>query len=251
VIYRAVLLPKGASWSTASATATKCGFDNQDDDLNGTTDDIGELGWFGSNDALVYDVDGIGVGHDVSLSELLAFDVQVFDPEAQVRRLSTGGDALLPEDPGWSDSTATAIARGAFVNLFYASDLYQFGNSNRLSFFSGVPAFRDSNNDGQYSSGERWLGVPFLSTQGTGYCTWSIHYERNGVDDDGDNPAKIDEGTNGFDDDSTNGVDDVGERETSPPYPYPLRGIQVKIRVIEPDTRQIRQMTLVSDFIPE
>ncbi len=116
------------------------------------------------------------------------------------------------------------------------------------------------------------------------YCTWSGHYERNGVDDNGDvtqgldgqwgragvdddgngvndNEAEagspgsddpnVDIGTDGFDNDNTNGVDDVGERETSPPYPVPLRGIQVKIRAIDPASRQIRQVTVVSDFIPE
>lgn len=41
------------------------------------------------------------------------------------------------------------------------------------------------------------------------------------------------------------------ERETSPPYPFPLRGIQVRIRLIEPDTRQVRQSTVISEFIPE
>jgi hypothetical protein len=112
------------------------------------------------------------------------------------------------------------------------------------------------------------------------YCTWSNHYERNGVDEDGDN--ETDEGTNGFDDplvddsgqlvlDTNNnpqyldGVDDVGdgyypapnnnavrgENETLAPYPVPLRGIQIRIRTWDPDSRQIRQVTVISDFVPE
>ena len=76
-----------------------------------------------------------------------------------------------------------------------------------------------------------------------------MDYERNGVDDDGN--GVIDQGTNGFDDDGTNGVDDVGERETSPPYPVPLRGIRVSIRAIEPGSRQVRQVSVMSDFLPE
>jgi hypothetical protein len=71
------------------------------------------------------------------------------------------------------------------------------------------------------------------------YCTWSTHYERGGNANDG------------FDNDNQNGVDDVGERATCPPYPVPLRGIQVKMRAIEPDSRQIRQVSVVADFIPE
>jgi hypothetical protein len=63
---------------------------------------------------------------------------------------------------------------------------------------------------------------------------------------------------NGFDDQIAetgavaNGVvDDDVEKLTSPPYPHPLRGIQVKIRVFEPDSRQIREVTVVQEFLPQ
>jgi hypothetical protein len=76
-----------------------------------------------------------------------------------------------------------------------------------------------------------------------------MFYEHDGEDQD--SALGADQGTNGIDDDGLNGVDDVGERETSPPYPVPLRGIQVRLRIIDRDTRQVRQMTVSSDFIPE
>jgi hypothetical protein len=69
------------------------------------------------------------------------------------------------------------------------------------------------------------------------------------VNQDGD--TFTDESTNGIDDDNQNGVDDYGERETVPPYPQPLRGLQVKIRVYEPGTRQMRQATVTTDFLAE
>lgn len=81
------------------------------------------------------------------------------------------------------------------------------------------------------------------------YDTWSFHYEHDGFDQDGD--GVIDEGTNGFDDNGAGGVDDATEWETSPPYPVALRGIQVKIRVFEPDSRHIREVTVVQDFLPK
>jgi len=81
------------------------------------------------------------------------------------------------------------------------------------------------------------------------YDTWSLSYERDGLDEDGD--SLIDQGADGIDNNGLNGVDDVGERETSPPYPVPLRGIQVRIRILDRDTRQVRQMTVSTDFIPE
>ncbi len=61
----------------------------------------------------------------------------------------------------------------------------------------------------------------------------------------------VGQGVNGFDDNGINGVDDADELRTSPPYPVPLRGIQVKIRVFEPDSRQVREVTVVQDFLPQ
>jgi hypothetical protein len=43
----------------------------------------------------------------------------------------------------------------------------------------------------------------------------------------------------------------MSERETSPPYPYPLRGLRVKIRVYEPTSKQVREITIVQSFVPE
>ena len=45
-----------------------------------------------------------------------------------------------------------------------------------------------------------------------------------------------------------NGPDDPLERETSPPYPFPLYGVQVKVRLYEPESRQIRETTVTRNF---
>jgi hypothetical protein len=83
------------------------------------------------------------------------------------------------------------------------------------------------------------------------YDTWSTHYEAmgtaratNGFDDPGNDATGSVTAANGI-------VDDDTEKLTSPPYPHPLRGIQVKIRVFEPDSRQIREVTVVQDFLPQ
>ncbi len=54
-----------------------------------------------------------------------------------------------------------------------------------------------------------------------------------------------------MDDDNDGIVDDDSEKLTSPPYPYPLRGIQVKIRTFDPDSKQPREATVVQDFLPQ
>jgi hypothetical protein len=94
------------------------------------------------------------------------------------------------------------------------------------------------------------------------YDTWSTHYEANGRDENTDGTP--DTGTNGRDDNSDGQIDEppydsngdgiydaVGELETSPPYPYPLRGIEVRIRCYEPSSRQVRQVTIRQTFVPQ
>jgi prepilin-type N-terminal cleavage/methylation domain-containing protein len=75
------------------------------------------------------------------------------------------------------------------------------------------------------------------------YDTWSASYygaaASNGLDD---NAA----GQPGY-----GLVDDDTERTYPPPYPIPLRGIQVKIRIYEPDSKQIREVTVKQDFLPQ
>ncbi|MBA4016383.1 MAG: hypothetical protein C0483_04270 [Pirellula sp.] len=88
--------------------------------------------------------------------------------------------------------------------------------------------------------------------------TWSTHYEYDGVDNDFD--GVIDELTNGVDDNANGLVDEpdatvsngayIGELEAPPPYRSPLRGIKVTIRVMEPDSKEVREVTVVHEFVP-
>jgi hypothetical protein len=94
------------------------------------------------------------------------------------------------------------------------------------------------------------------------YDTWSTHYEQDGIFQraswDG-NAANwpnnagpvIDAGMDGLDNDGINGVDDSAEQEAPPPYTAPLRAMQIKIRVFDPDSRQVRDVTLEHEFMPE
>jgi hypothetical protein len=203
---------------------------------------------------------GTNYGEDVMVSDALSFDVRVFDPEAPIRQPiptppETFRETLVPGDPGFfsgwladpsnQNRPVDTIGLGAFVDLGYgAQSCFEATSTNTLprgwSTFSGNPNVRSG----------FWSGNTANAAWRYGYCTWATHYERNGIDDDND--GQTDEGTNGLDESPyNNGIDDVGERETSPPYPAPLRGIQVKIRAIDVDSRQIRQVTVVSDFIPE
>jgi hypothetical protein len=141
------------------------------------------------------------------------------------------------------------------------------------SLSAAPPWFFDSNELPDIYIASRPINQRWLSQRSPGYSvydTWSFHYENNGVNDDQlrsdgntwqvvDND--VDEGTNGMEDVGSYsdgyttsprlGVDDTGERETVPPYDRPLRGMQVLMRVYEPDSRAIRQVRVNQHFMPE
>lgn len=62
----------------------------------------------------------------------------------------------------------------------------------------------------------------------------------------------VDAGTDGLDNTgSTAGVDDIAEQETSAPFPVKLRGIKISIRMEDPATRQVKQMSVAKEFVSQ
>jgi type II secretory pathway pseudopilin PulG len=172
--------------------------------------------------APAYALTGDRTGEDVMLSNVLAADIRVFDRLAQVKASEDGVEALSPGDPGYSETIThghATLGLGAYVDLYYS----RYAPGVPVTEFSGAPDSKSG------------------LTTGT-YDTWSLGYELI-------SPAPA---FDGIDNPPTNGaVDDVAERISSPPYPVPLRGVQIRLRVLEPETRQVRQSTIVQDFIPE
>jgi hypothetical protein len=211
---------------------------------------------------------GPNIGEDRLLSQLLAFDVRVFDPAAPIRAdnetLATSVGTVQPGDPGWDNAVTAAtpypiVGAGAYVDMGY----------NR---YLGSPAITS-----QFSAAPSYIGpAAYQTALGYTYDTWAASYERDGYNQKSNDPTfsavtppppprffdpsvffdpslprQADLATNGTDDNNNGLVDDPLERDTVPPYGYPLRGLQVKIRVYEPGTRQMRQATIVADFIHE
>jgi hypothetical protein len=63
--------------------------------------------------------------------------------------------------------------------------------------------------------------------------------------------ASIDAGFDGLDNDGVLGPDDAGERETSPPFPVALRGLRVSVRMEDRGTRQVKQMSVATEFVSQ
>jgi len=181
---------------------------------------------------------GAALGEDIALTSVLSFDVRAYDPKVELHNgkhqdaakgISYG--ALVPGDARSAGDVTYAKAPpynprrfGGYVNL---------GHGVGPSDFAGPPAPLSK------------LTVPT-------YDTWPYLYEKDGIDQDGD--KSVDEGTDGIDDVITGVkgiVDDPEERETSPPYPVPLRGISICVRVIERSTKRVRQQTVAASFVPD
>ena len=171
-------------------------------------------------------------GEDVILTNVIAFDVRVYDPQAVVP-LASGTVWRLPGDPGYATASGTA-GSGAYVDLGWRG---------------GTPVLRT----GTFPpAGQTALGSAGVCVSGTRslpastYDTWSRHYESNGVDNDGD--GVVDEGSAGADTNGDGWLEYSADAETSPPYPVTLRGIEVRLRCYEPRSKQVRQITIRHSF---
>ena len=202
-------------------------------------------------DGLVFTGAGLHprIGEDVILTNVLAFDIRVFDPAAPVK--VQNDVAVVPIDPGF-DTAGVVVANGAYVDLGWGGGPV----SATLAGSPHAPRFADL---GDPRSG---LRPPTRAAGACTFDTWSTHYESNGFNDDvilGD--TITDQAADGLDNDtrdSTTGAvipangftDDRAEMETTPPYSAALRGIEVRLRCYEPSSRQVRQVTIRHSFVP-
>jgi hypothetical protein len=218
---------------------------------------------------------------DVLLTHVLSFDVKAWDPTAPtIQTNATFGTippgTYMPGDPGYIQiisAWATAgvatlqsnlqpmqlsptqpagayggfgftVAQGAYVDLNYLGAAIQpflASNTQVAQALANVSNFA--------GPGVSQFGTSFSLGSGLGmlYDTGCFDYENDGIDQNAN--GIIDDFTNGLDDNGIGGVDDLTEVEAGMPYPVPIKGIQIKIRVYDPDSRQIREVTITQDFL--
>ncbi len=230
-----------------------------------------------------FSLQGDRYGEDIMLQNLLAFDVRVWDPLAPLVANADGNSGVItstlsPSDPGFVAACLASasgnptlpsgnpiVGVGAYVDLGYTRYLeqtnpsmanwlnYDYSNNSqaqvafqlRRGKFGGLP---------NTAGAGAVAGTPARTYQfyGPVYDTWTTAYERDGIDQwPSLNTNGVDMRSNGLDDDGLNGPDDAGERETQAPYPFPVRGVQVRIRMYEPASRQAKQVTVGMDFMEE
>jgi hypothetical protein len=192
------------------------------------------------------------LSEDVILTNVIGFDVKAWDSGAPIIQASNG-TVLLPGDPGYSSSltggSCTIVGYGAYVDLNYLY-WYRAANQPKIPVAGQASSIQVSSNfsgagnlnSGLQGSDPNGSTAPLCSV----YDTWCTRFENY-------SNLAFDKSHDGFDDGSPNiGVVDGGNKKVIwPPYPAPLPGIQVKIRVYEPDSRQVREVTVTQSFLNE
>ncbi|MGE0607411.1 MAG: type II secretion system protein J [Pirellulales bacterium] len=221
---------------------------------------------------------GTRIAEDVILTNVIGFDVKVWDPYAPIMSDATTNVVYMPGDADYvaavngAGSTHALTGFGAYVDLNYmrangdgdGDGLPDWpaalaGTNAALSLFRGAGGpfpFNDIT-----VSGLRGCPPGTAIPVGAVYDTGSTSYERDGIDQDLDNVT--DEYTDGYDNPvasggpltnnlptglGNNGIDDVSEQEAPPPYPTRLSGVQIKVRIFEPESQQVREVTLTHGF---
>ncbi len=160
---------------------------------------------------------------DVILTNVLSFDVQVWNPE--VNRFANLGEAR----------NYTAIGSTIPSPGLYYEDLGPDGNQ--------IPADATAlslGTQGFYSWGQKNVVTNAIEELPCVYDTWTDEYEV-------DRKSVVGYPTNGRNPNSSD------FRDWSAPQPYwvGLRGVKVTIRTFDPRSRNVREMSLVHSFVPK
>jgi prepilin-type N-terminal cleavage/methylation domain-containing protein len=197
--------------------------------------------------------DGVRLADDVILTNVIGFDVKVWEPAVNNGMggyvdLGYNGKPLIQSGVGPFQVQDYPVPQGPSSPRFQHPGVYAPAPTAPYTKYSLVAT-------AQYP--QRVYDSGCFSYENEGI----YHFDQNGNVQSTDVPGG--RSTNGLDDpvpppNNPNGtpvangiVDDVSEQITSSPYPVALRGIQVKIRCYEPDSRQIREITIENDFLPK
>ena len=200
---------------------------------------------------------------DLIMTDVAAFDVQVFDPEEPVGRTTfVGGEPLAFASGTGLNSIAGALS----LSTLTAETGYVIENAGGA--FVDLGKGTGDGPLGRRPFGYAPFGIsPRRNFVDVYYDTGTPAYESNNRDDDGD--GLIDEGRDGIDnggggfdelpaafDANGNGIIQAGEvnngeAEVPSPYTVPIRGLRVLVRGIEPVTKQVSQVTVTESLVAE
>jgi type II secretory pathway pseudopilin PulG len=185
--------------------------------------------------------DGTRLSDDVVLTNVIGFDIKVWEPAPN--KPNNGSPGYV--DLGW----------GNVGPIQYTT--YVTSTTNRFPQGPADPRFQHL---GIYAQNTKYSLAATTAYPQRVYDTGCFGYENEGIyhlNSSGavtlppDVQGNSTNGLNDYEGTLGNVVDNLGELITCLPYPVPVRGMQITVRCFEPDSRQIRQMTIEQDFLPQ
>jgi len=193
------------------------------------------------------------VGEDIILTNVISFDVKVWNPYwiplagaapgstdnwAPPQYVDLGQDVFFNPTTNTMSSINNGYSGGApFTNALVGPTNDRFGFCSKGRYSKGSRSGETVHPGGGGSPGP-WTGDPMPCV----YDTWTTEYEQH--------PSAVITGRsdpgNGWP--SGAGDPDFDNWECPPPYTTPLHGIEVTIRCFDPRSKNIKQIRIVKDF---
>jgi prepilin-type N-terminal cleavage/methylation domain-containing protein len=180
------------------------------------------------------------IGKTVILENVIAFNVQAYDPTVPIYSTTSDGQtvSLSPTDPGWQ--AAHQVAKQAAEDQGLAS-IFDLSPPPTDVGPIGKGAFRDldpTQSDDTHSPLQTLnTANGFVAT----YDSWSGDYVKTFDHDENSGTEEV-PGDVGFDNDGNGIVDTAEDLREPPPYVNPLRAVQVEIRMQEPESGKVRSV---------
>ncbi|MFN3191540.1 MAG: type II secretion system protein J [Aureliella sp.] len=246
------------------------GIANTDDDGVNGIDDDGEIGWDGTDDQLLSPSDPgygpamAGFTQTPRTSALVATGeyVDLGWARKTILTLSASGIAV----PGgfntipnfWSElSGYDQRAWPTIGGPFFTDDMFRSGKALQ-NFSSGeflALQFTADSSDYRHYDSDGLLQAQIAGLLGTTNITGAATLFTYTASppaprlNDGWRAGIIDAASDGIDNNGIGGIDDITERETASPFGSNLRGLKVTIRMEDPATRIIKQMSIGKEFV--
>ncbi len=176
---------------------------------------------------------------DALMTNVLSFDVKVWDPDAQPVPGAAASGAFVDLGKNFPAGSASASVPGPIPSAGSPGVpmVYPWPPRRGIPRGFGAPWPGDPGPDGMFGTADdavlaAWKGPNNVDEGGGGddglwrrllhtYDTWCTAYSK---------PAH------------------VGMKPVGPPYIAPVRGIQIKIRFVDPETRHTRETTIVQEL---
>ncbi len=198
--------------------------------------------------------------------DLIMTGVRSFDVKAYENSLASYMDLGWGDDPRYNGNAGAPLllltTPAALTTFGHEGRMPPLTTDNRLDAQYGLPTYLPSTSPFLPANGGTYTGnigdnAPYIDRLRRVWDSWSTEYTQapaNGVYFNPNNnlnnnpmPAPNGDPLNGFPWGPNGGTPPIYP-SYPPPYPLPLRGIQIQVRVVDPSNQRVKSLTIRQDF---